>query len=107
MADVVLSFQDPKVQLSCRELTGREQLGVATEFTIDAFSADAIERGAVVGNGCSLTLINRYGSRSIAGVVVSFTTIATSSQARGRKYRLVVRSLFAALELTQRSRIFQ
>lgn len=107
MADVVLSFQDPEVQLSPRELTGRERLGEATEFTIDAFSADPVDRAAVVGQGCALTIGNRYGSRSIAGVIVSFSSIATSNTSRGRRYRLVLRSMFATLELTQRSRIFQ
>jgi type VI secretion system secreted protein VgrG len=107
MADVVLSFQDPAVHLSCRELTGKERLGEASELTLDAFSTEPIEPGKVVGQGCALTITNRYGSRSIAGVVLSFSSIATSSLTGGRRYRLLIRSMLATLELTQRSRIFQ
>ncbi len=107
MTDVVLSCQDPSVHLQCCGLRGQERLGEATELTLDALSPEPVERAAVVGKGCAVTVINRYGSRIIPGVVISFTSVATSSATSGRRYRLEVRSLFATLELTQRSRIFQ
>lgn len=107
MAEITLLFQDASVQLSCRELEGRERLGEPNELAIDAFSADPVDRAAVVGQPCRVEISSRHGARVLAGIVFSFTAMATSNTGAGRRYKLVVRSSFAALELTRRSRIFQ
>lgn len=107
MADAVLSFSDSSVQIACREISGRERLGEASEFTIEGFSAEPVDRAAVVGKACRIDITNRYGTRAIPGLVISFTTLATSSAQSGRRHKLLIRSAFAALDLTRRSRIFQ
>jgi type VI secretion system secreted protein VgrG len=107
MADVVVTFQDASVEASCRELTGKERLGEAATFAVELFSTKPLDRAAVVGKGCRLNLSNKHGERSIPGVVIAFTALATSNPEAGRRYRIEVRSAFAVLELTRRSRIFQ
>ncbi|WP_437994370.1 type VI secretion system Vgr family protein [Sorangium sp. So ce145] len=107
MATATLVFSEDGILFDVRALVGRERLGEPTELDIEALSTTPVEPAAVLGKACLTTLASPIGARSIAGTVVSFTAIATSQPGLARRYRIVVRSTLALLELRQRPRIFQ
>ncbi|EYF08513.1 type VI secretion system Vgr family protein [Chondromyces apiculatus] len=104
---VSISFQDPAITLLCNAMDGRERLGEAHEFTIEGTSPEPFARDAVVGRGCLVVIEGGHGARTIAGIVTRCSALATSSRDAARNYKLIVRSMFAQLELRTRTKTFQ
>jgi type VI secretion system secreted protein VgrG len=102
-----LLFRDDSFHFSCLGMSGRERLGEAATFDVIAESLEPVNTKKLVGGPCILHLSNSFGGRAIAGVVWSATTALTSQPGAQRKYRLKIRSAFAALELVRRTFVFQ
>ncbi|MFO0586099.1 MAG: type VI secretion system tip protein TssI/VgrG [Polyangiaceae bacterium] len=97
----------PDVSLECRSLRGTEQLGVASRFEITAGTTSTLDAKALLRAPCGITLETRYGERTLAGVVLRVTAVATARTTSERTYRFTVASRLALLEFRRRSRVFQ
>jgi type VI secretion system secreted protein VgrG len=88
-------------------LSGHERLGEAASFEVDVVARDASPPAELVGKPVLIEIEGGATSRSIPGVVWAATAHATTQASSARHHRLTVRSRFALLELSQRTRVFQ
>jgi type VI secretion system secreted protein VgrG len=110
MTTVAISFDGPAGDrgLVVERMIGREAIGAAHQFDVDLLGPEErpVAVADVLGKTVWLSIDSDAGSRLIAGIVWRFV-LRASEPGRGQRYRLSLRSCFARLELTRRSRNFQ
>lgn len=97
----------PDTPIECRSLRGEERLGAASRFEMIAVSSASIDTASLLRGPCGITFETRYGQRTVAGVVLRVTAVATARTTGERTYRLTVASRLALLAFRRRSRVFQ
>lgn len=107
MAQINLVCETVGDKLSPREVIGHEELGQPVSFEIAAVSSEPVAPADVLGKWAILEFGGDGGGRAIIGTVMRFTAVATSQTEKVRRYRLLVQSDFARLELRRQTRIFQ
>ncbi len=102
-----IHFEDASLPLEARAVKGTERMGEPSRHEIELFSKEPVAPSAVLGKSCGLRLANELGERWVAGLVTSFTRIATSHAGTERRYRAVVESGWSLLRYGRRSRVYQ
>ena len=95
----------PDTPIECRSLRGEERLGAASRFEVTAVSAASIDTASLLRGPCGITFETRYGQRTVAGVVLRVTAVATARTTGERTYRLTIASRLALLPFRKRSRV--
>jgi len=108
MATLTLLIEgSPDGELDVRRARITEEIRKATEVELEAFAKAPVDAATMAGKSATLVWDEATGSRAFRGIVVRFTAIATGQRGPERKYKLLVRSTFAAYELNRRYRVFQ